>query len=324
MAYCKTILAEHVALQTRRDRSKEQLVRVRSVFGESEFLTRLPISVFCVGSLARGEVGAKSDLDVFVTADAASTELRSRLCEYTLFAELINLNRALELPPFSNDGQYLKVNFLEDLKRQTGSPLDDSENLFTPRMLLVLESEPLLHQEIYDRHLRAVIAHYYRDQAGKRSFRPLFLLNDILRYWRTLCLNYEERRHDPSKPWRKKNVNLKFSRMVTVFSMVLPLVLQPSDSVDAVFELCRRTPLERLAAGLDELEDTSINEDWPGVLDIYEEFLRWKEDDHIEEYLEGSEHRHRVGRNAAALSTLLHRALTHERIPAELRRYLIL
>ncbi|MGQ0591218.1 MAG: hypothetical protein ACT4QB_00840 [Gammaproteobacteria bacterium] len=165
---------------------------------------------------------------------------------------------------------------------------------------------------------------YYRDNKGKRSFRPLFLLNDLLRYWRTVCLNYEERRHDPSKPWRKKNVNLKFSRMMTVFSTVLPLIAKPVSSASELRELCSKTPLERLAFGLDLLQDQPLMNEWPEVLDIYETFLTWKDDDDVEKYLEEGDQKETVRSYAERFSAFLHKALTHPRIPMEYRRYLVL
>ncbi|MFH0343446.1 MAG: hypothetical protein ACHBNF_15280 [Chromatiales bacterium] len=161
-------------------------------------------------------------------------------------------------------------------------------------MLLILESQPLVHDDVYNRHLTGTLELYYRDNKGKRSFRPLFLLNDLLRYWRTVCLNYEERRHDPDKPWRKKNVNLKFSRMMTVFSTVLPLIVKPATSVTELRELCSKTPLERLAFGLDLLEDDPLRNEWPEVLDIYETFLTWKDDNDVEKYLEGGDQKETV------------------------------
>ena len=250
--------------------------------------------------------------------------LQSRLCEYTLIAHLIQLNETLGFPPFSNDGEYLKICFIDDLKTHTGSRKDDSENLFTTRMLLILESQPLVHDDVYNRHLTETLELYYRDNIGKHSFRPLFLLNDLLRYWRTVCLNYEERRHDPNKPWRKKNVNLKFSRMMTVFSTVLPLIVKPVTSATELRELCSIPPLERLAFGLDLLEDDPLRNEWPQVLDIYETFLAWKDDDDVEKYLEGGDQKETVRSYAEKFSGFLHKALTHSRIPMEYRRYLLL
>lgn len=315
---------QHEGLTARRRRSAEQLHKVTDAFSASTFLDDLPISVFCAGSLARQEIGDHSDLDIFVTADR-DVRLESRLCEYTLFAEVININnKELQLPEFSNDGQFLKICFVDDLMRLTGAPTDDSENIFTTRMLLLLESVPVLHPDIYQKHLKAIADHYYRDDRGKRTFRPLFLVNDLLRYWRTLCLNYEERRHDKTKKWRKKNVNLKFSRMVTVFGTVLPVTAQLTNTSDELVQLCRRPALERLAAAVDHLDDHDLARRWPEILDLYEEFLGWKEEEDVDKYLGDGSAKHRVREHAETLSLFLHDALTHARIRPELRRYLIL
>ena len=317
------MLNHHKDLSRRRKKSVSELHRVRDAFSKCTYFKDLKLTVYCAGSLARMEIGQKSDLDVFVTAEDQDS-LKSRLAEYEIFAQLIHLNKELGFPPFSNDGEYLKVYFIDDLKDRTGSRRDDHENYFTARMLLMLESSPLIHDEIYDSHLNGILKHYYRDKQSKRTFKPLFLLNDILRYWRTLCLNYEERRHDPGRPWRKKNVNLKFSRMMTVFGTVLPLIVEKNDDASSIESLCRKTSLERFALGLDWLEDDRLLEEWPEILDNYESFLSWKDDDDVEKYLKEGAQKETVRDYAERLSNFFYRALTHEKITLEFRRYLIL
>lgn len=320
MGFCTDALQAHDGLALRRLRSEEQLQEAARAFAASPLLSDLPVSAFCAGSLARREAGTKSDMDVFVTADAAIGRLR----EFTLFAEMIAINKRLSLPEFSNDGAFLKVHCIGDLLKLTGSPEDDSENLFTVRMLLILESEPVLRADIHLGHLRSVLDHYYRDEAGKKSFRPLFLLNDLLRYWRTLCLNYEQTRHDSARPWRKKNVNLKFSRMVTVFGTVLPLVIRPIDRSEDLVQVCRLPALERLAGAIDELGDKDLESRWGEVLNVYDDFLQWKEEEDPERFLEGGSHKAVVRRHAETLSQFLFAAVTHDRIRIDLRRYLVL
>ncbi len=322
---CLDALKRHPDLAGRYGRSKERLAKVRGAFENCniirEDVKEHPLAIFCAGSLARMEVGDKSDLDLFVTA-GEDNYLRGRLFSITLFSELMSINKQLSFPPFSNDGEYLKVYFMKDLKSSTGSRLDDSENLFTARMLLLLESQFVVNEPIYRKHVREILDLYYRDESDDSLFRPIFLLNDLLRYWRTICLNYEERRRDSNWPFRKKNVNLKFSRMLTVFSTVLPLIVDSSGSVDNIDNLCRKTPLERLATGLDLLNDSDLTNRWRGILDVYEEFLSWKEADDVEDFL--AEHKNLVHRHAGTLSIFLYDALTHKGVPDEFRRYLIL
>lgn len=62
-------------------------------------------------------------------------------------------------------------------------------------MLLLLEGRPLANDDLFDQVLLETIGFYFRDFAKHREeFRPYALINDILRYWRTLCLNYEHGR----------------------------------------------------------------------------------------------------------------------------------
>lgn len=318
---CFDALQSHAALAKRRQQSRKRLDCVRDALKKSDIIRDKPLAIFCAGSLARMESGKKSDLDLFVTA-CGGGEVRKRLFQITLFSELMEINERLKFPPFSNDGEYLKVYFMEDLKKHTGSPRDDSENLFTTRMLLMLESQPIVHEHIYRKHLRAILELYYRDRKATSPFKPIFLLNDLLRYWRTMCLNYEERRHDTHRPFRKKNVNLKFSRMLTVFGTVLPLIAEPADSVSKVESLCKKTPLQRLATGLDLLGDEQLANSWCDILDVYDRFLSWKETDDVEHFL--TEQKEYVNEQARKFSSFLYDALTNEDVSDEFRHYLIM
>ena len=167
-----------------------------------------------------------------------------------------------------------------------------------------------------------VIDHYFRDGKGKKDFRPLFLLNDVLRYWRTLCLNYEQTRHDPNRRWRKKNVNLKFSRMTTVFATVLPLVSLARGEISSGAALWTMRPLERLAFALDRLAEAELLDRWPSFLDAYEQFLTWKEAEEIEEQLVTL--KAEIEDRAATVSGFLYDALHHPKIPKPYQRYLVL
>ncbi len=112
--------------------------------------------------------------------------------------------------------------------------------------------------------------------------------------------------------------------MTTVFGTILPLIAKPLATAAEMKSLCSRTPLERLAIGLDALGADELLEQWPRILDIYETFLSWKEDDNIEKYLHGGAQKATVREYADTLSSFLFRALSHSRIKEEYRRYLVL
>lgn len=315
MGVYKDILDQHAAIQNRIRHSKTFLERTKNAFAKFDGGVNEDICVFAAGSLGRFETGQISDLDLFIV----SRDKISRLEEYKLFSDLIRLNEDLELPEFSSDGRFLKVHHLDDLINATGDAKDDLENQFTTRLLLLLESQPLSNDILYKDSLNKVLSNYYRDNDGKKDFQPLFLLNDILRYWRTLCLNYERDRGG-DKPWWKKNLNLKFSRKLTVFSTVLAilskLVVRPEDLV----QLSESVPLERLALALDSIGDMSFIPEFSAVLDDYESFLaakshselETKEEEILEEFRSKSE---RFG-------TFIYKALHSSNLDEKLVRFL--
>jgi len=63
-------------------------------------------------------------------------------------------------------------------------------------MLLIIKYRPILSAEFYDRVLEKVITRYFVDfEDHQDEFMPIFLINDIQRFWKTLCLNYEYARN---------------------------------------------------------------------------------------------------------------------------------
>jgi hypothetical protein len=323
MAIFQRILEQHERLQARAQRTDQAYQEARKSFSASPILRRRSLGVFAAGSMGRGEMGGQSDLDLFPICTRASRHSKF-LEKCQIIAELVRLNKELKYPNFSNDGRFLKLYHLDDMTQKMGLPIDDSENHFTARMLMLLEGRPLLNDAVNLRVREEVVAQYFRDKRGKRSYKPLFLLNDILRYWRTLCLNYEALRHDPDRPWRKKNVNLKFSRMLTVFGTVLPMVSEPVITSHAFLRLVERNPIERLVEGLSVLRDRHLERQFPRFLDTYEAFLEWKDNDEVEGRMTTPSRKAEVRRAAEFFSAFLYEALTHRKIDAEFRRYLLI
>ena len=266
-------------LSLRKDESEKRIAELKIALNEHPFIKGKDICIYLTGSLSRKEYGSKSDVDVFIIS---RSEIK-RVEEYAVYSALIEINEKLGYPEFSNDARYLKIYSLADLISATGSPRDDSENLFTARQLLILESTPLYNEEFFKQILHKILCFYYADDNGERDFKPIFLLNDILRYWRTLCVNYEQIRRDKDRPWRKKNINLKFSRKITVFSTVIPMVLADCASIGFLKSLFILTPLERLALALDKINNRDFLDKFKEFLIQYELFIAAKENVKIED-----------------------------------------
>lgn len=259
-----------------KERSQESSTRRNILSAElnrHKFIKDEEICVYLAGSLARNEYGKKSDADFFIISQEKPTKIK----QYRIYSALIEINEKLNYPEFSNSAKYLRVYSIKDLISATGSPRDDNENLFTARQLLLLESKPVYNEDFFERFLKDVLGYYFTDDDGSGEFKPIFLLNDILRYWRTLCLNYEQIRQDKTRLWRKKNINLKFSRKLTIFSTVIPMIIEKKVSINFMKDLCSMTPLERFALGLDKLEGMQYAEDFKYFLEKYEFFISAKE-----------------------------------------------
>jgi hypothetical protein len=106
------------------------------------------LCVYATGSFARRDAWHHSDLDLFfvIGPDGPTVpQIRRTLIN----ADLIRLCTAMGLPEFSGDGQYLVIHTLQSLVEELGSQKEDHENFFTARLLLLLESCPLCHDEVH-------------------------------------------------------------------------------------------------------------------------------------------------------------------------------
>jgi len=240
--------------------------------------------VYLTGSFARGEATRFSDLDLFIAGDIESErapKLR-RLDEICIKADLIQATRDLGIPEFSGDGEYLRHHLIRDLVKNLGDQKDDAENTFTARLLLLLESECLLERGIYQKSIEDVIATYWRDYKDhKNDFIPAFLTNDILRLWRTFCVNYEARTTNvpaEKKAKRKlKNYKLKHSRLLTCYSALVFLLFvygkKQTVSPDDAKEMASKSPTERLELILNNQALKSVHSAISHLLERYEQFL---------------------------------------------------
>lgn len=241
--------------------------------------------VYMTGSFARGEASKYSDLDLFIVSkckEGSTQSLLSRLDDICVKAELIQAARDLNFPEFSGDGEYLTKHTDGGLIKALGTPKDDAENTFTARLLLLLESKPLLGDEVFEEITQNVIEAYWRDyEDHKNCFIPAFLANDILRLWRTFCVNYEARtRTEPAiqKAKRKlKNYKLKHSRMLTCYSALLYLSAVYSEcqtvTPDDAIKMISITPSQRLEWLLSKQQLSNAHKDISELLASYEKFL---------------------------------------------------
>lgn len=304
-------------LARRRKYSSDTIVKLRAQFAEASKFAAGKACVYATGSFGRCEGSDHSDLDLFIAGlsekvrrtdgageDFGPVNMLNHLDEICVQAELVKQSRALGFPEFSGDGRYLDHHSVFEFTSTLGTEKDDVANTFTARLLLLLESKPLIEDAIYDVIVRAVVDSYWRDYLDHQTaFMPAFLANDILRIWRTFCVNYEARTkrepEDKKASGKLKNYKLKHSRMLTCYSALLYLLavynanksVSPSDAV----AMTKLTPTERLEWLQENAAPPEARSVLEKLLNQYDRFLEstnFAETDLIEKFLD-KELRHR-------------------------------
>jgi predicted nucleotidyltransferase len=240
-------------------KKKNSSTRIDDLRSRLDSITELKnmerLTVFVAGSYARNEASVHSDIDLFFVFDGDLGKLQNpNITSMRAFARIIEEADKLSFPAFSNDGEFLKILEKPQMMRELGGRNDDYLNFFTARMLMLLESVPVYNSNTYDHILEEIVNAYFRDYTHHpKDFRPVFLINDIIRFWKTLCLNYENKRNQPEQDRARqikqkvKNFKLKFSRMLTCYGSIAAIADLPNNSgPKEIIKLGQLSPFERL------------------------------------------------------------------------------
>jgi len=116
-----------------------------------------------------------------------------------------------------SSGVFGNLVFSHDLVHRIGGGADSNANL-TRRMLMLLESRPFDgSSHVWDNVVGNILERYFEEDVhfspmGERTV-PRFLLNDLTRYWRTICVDYAAKHRDQGdKKWAMRNAKLRLSR----------------------------------------------------------------------------------------------------------------
>ena len=259
-------------------------------------------SLVVFGSLARGEWTSGSDLDWTYLIDGGANSDHLRISQ--------GIRRVLKDNEYGDpgpSGTFGSMAFSHDIVHQIGGQNDTNKNT-TQRVLLLLESRPTGDKKgAHDRVISAVINRYVEedvhplDPSGKQYRVPRFLLNDIVRFWRTMAVDFASKQRDrEGEGWGLRNAKLRMSRklifasgLLVCFGAALDPELQKRISTDEddiklnlanhIRNRVRLTPLEILASFVEQYGvPVSIAKE---LFDAYAEFLRVLDDRNCRESL---------------------------------------
>lgn len=224
----------------------------------------LDIVVF--GSIARAEMSPGSDFDYLVIAHklGPDPELYRR---FRQAAEVARRDLGVDKPGAS--GLFGVLVAAPDLVDLIG--LEQDTNLNHSRRILALEESLSLtesrhsdgtvrHEHLISSILRRYLADYPDDPG---PLVPRFLLNDVLRYWRTVAVDYQAKRWEElaAEKWGLRYIKLRSTRKLTfagsLASLFMPMVADESTTVEFLQEQFSMPPLARLAQLHEHLPESS-------------------------------------------------------------------
>ena len=121
----------------------------------------------------------------------------------------------------ATDGVFSEPLSLSMMREMIGGR-DDTNVQITRRMLLLLEGEWIFNETAFRDARRQLLKKYVPGSLRDEQI-CLFLLNDIIRYWRTICVDFEFKVQNDGKPRAIRLIKLRFSRMLLFLAGVLAI-----------------------------------------------------------------------------------------------------
>lgn len=264
----------HAVLDACHESSAKQMRLLRDI-AANEVGARDDLIVGVNGSLARFELTSGSDVDLFflTTAESTASAIEAQ-ASFRVALEGAGIKMPAEGGVFEAPLPVAKI-----VQNIGGFP--DTNEFITRRMLFLLEGEWIANQDGFKAVREQLVHRYVEKELDERKI-CLFLLNDIIRYWRTICVDYEHKVLLGNKAKAIRLIKLRFSRMMLYFGGILAVEgtdgLSSDKKREALLSKLALTPIQRMQQRFGFRADTALA--------LYSDFLAAIDDPGVRTALE--------------------------------------
>jgi hypothetical protein len=247
------------------DCSARQLTTAREALARTDSQNGVAIAV---GSLGRQECTEASDLDIaFLHDGSVARGVATEQCGVCV--------RILREAGFDvSEKMFAKPKSIDELVANVGGRFDTNDDL-THRILILTESSWLQDAGRTGDYRERIFDAY---RAGSTQGRYLeSLLNELIRYYRQLCVDYRHKVEIEGKGWAVRNMKLRHCRKlwhlanIALHSTMAVVDIAEEDRNGWLAERTGLPPLSKLAIALDVIRAGDATRD---VWRAYDNYLR--------------------------------------------------
>jgi hypothetical protein len=275
-------------------------------------------TIALAGSFGRFEASDQSDADAIIIVEDGADDTVGDEAVAVVTRHIAEMG-ILEPNPrgvFNTARKYSEILPPEDLGRLGDA--QEEMDVLGKRMLMLLESRPLFNDDEYERCVSAIFDRYARYVGTETTKEHVLLLNDLIRYFRFICINYQSNFERENEKWPLRNVKLRHSRIIMYMGLLVLLGESSKHTDQKKLSLVRNrlhlTPLDRIAAVYQDNNDTSFFR----VAGAYETFLRRISDEELRDELNDVAYEQRYANTM--FSTL---KTNSDALQAELTRFIL-